>query len=44
VPVSTGMVLFEVIGPIEEKRVKQIFKNSSVRLSLTTKNLFFNKD
>jgi ribosomal protein L16/L10AE len=41
VPVSAGMVLFEVFGLLEEKQIKQIFKNSAIRLSLKTKTLFF---
>jgi ribosomal protein L16/L10AE len=41
VQVSAGMVLFEVFGLIEEKQIKDIFKNSSVRLSLKTKNIYF---
>jgi large subunit ribosomal protein L16 len=41
VEVSAGMVLFEVFGLVEEKQVKQVFKNSSIRLSLPTKNIYF---
>jgi ribosomal protein L16 len=41
VPVSAGMILFEVFGLLEEKQIKQIFKNSSIRLSLKTKTIHF---
>jgi len=39
--VPAGTILFEVFGPLEEKYIKQIFKNASSRLSLSTKNIFF---
>jgi hypothetical protein len=35
------MVIFEVFGLIADKDIKGILKNSSARLSLKTKNLFF---
>jgi large subunit ribosomal protein L16 len=41
VQISVGMILFEVFGLLEEKKIKEIFKNSSIRLSLRTKNIFF---
>lgn len=41
VQVSVGMVLFEVFGLVEEKKIKEVFKNSSIRLSLPTKNIYF---
>jgi large subunit ribosomal protein L16 len=40
--VSAGMVLFEVFGLLEEKKIKQVFKNSATRVSLSTKTVFFN--
>jgi large subunit ribosomal protein L16 len=42
VPVSAGMVLFEVCGLLEEKKIKPVFKNSRTRISLATKTVFFN--
>jgi ribosomal protein L16 len=41
VQVSAGMVLFEVFGLIKEKEIKETFKNSSIRLSLKTKIIYF---
>jgi hypothetical protein len=41
VQVSAGMILFEVFGLLEDKQIKQIFKNSSIRLSLKTKTIYF---
>lgn len=41
VTVSAGMILFEVFGLIEEKKIKQVLKNSATRLSLTTRTVFF---
>jgi large subunit ribosomal protein L16 len=39
--VSAGMVLLEVCGVIEEKKIKLALKNSGLRLSLKTRNIFF---
>jgi ribosomal protein L16/L10AE len=41
VQVFAGTVLFEVFGLVEEKKIKQVFKNSAIRLSLPTKNVYF---
>jgi len=41
VQVSAGMMLFEVFGLLEDKKIKEVFKNSALRLSLTTKTVFF---
>jgi large subunit ribosomal protein L16 len=43
VQVSAGMVLFEVFGLLKEKQIKETFKNSSIRLSLKTKTIYFRK-
>jgi large subunit ribosomal protein L16 len=41
VEVSAGMVLLEVCGLIEEKKIKLALKNSAQRLSIKTKSIFF---
>jgi large subunit ribosomal protein L16 len=41
VQIPSGTVLFEVFGLFGEKRIKEVLKNSAIRLSLKTKNIFF---
>jgi large subunit ribosomal protein L16 len=41
VEVSAGMVLLEVCGLIKEKKIKLALKNSSQRISIKTKSIFF---
>jgi large subunit ribosomal protein L16 len=41
IEVSAGMILLEVCGEIEEKRIKLALKNSDLRLSIKTKSIFF---
>lgn len=41
VKVKAGMVLFEIFGLIDIKKIKKIFKNTNIRLSVSTKNIFY---
>ena len=41
VEVSAGMILLEVCGAVEEKKIKLALKRSALRLSIKTKNIFF---
>jgi large subunit ribosomal protein L16 len=41
VQVPAGLVLFEVSGFLETKKIKEVFKSSSLRLSIATKHVFF---
>jgi large subunit ribosomal protein L16 len=41
VQISAGRILFEVFGLLPEKKIKEIFKTSTARLSLKTQNVFF---
>ena len=40
VEIKAGMVLFEVYGLIPKKIIKKTFRNSAIRLSIATKNIF----
>lgn len=41
VQIPSGTILFEVFGLFEEKYIKEVFKSTAVRLSITTRNVFF---